>query len=413
MNRTILILIIFTSFFSAQEIDPETGLVAKTEQKNENLSIKIPSGVNIEVGGKVEFEFVDVEGSGGATNSDEFIQKINTRSPYVRIDKAVLNFKILYSKNISFRFGLRFNDDNAYVDKSYLLYKKNNSRLEIGSNRPAIALEREIEGYPLIGTAYWKGRQYHIDFEQKVANLTLGTSVALKRPLSFDAVAEDDSYSMLVYGNMPTKTRNWDGVTTEFGLRGELDLFPLKVMGWGYSGKLYDDYDWRILFDNFEYYRYTQGIVLPKHANRDHYWYGGRVELFAFGFLTRAEYIYSLDGYLDRDGFYVETRRKFYPSLFSSKEVLLLARFGSHRIKPNGAWEPILDDPHSWDRTLITLAASYSITEYAKVKFEYYITGEKTGDTLEKAESYNNNEGRAYQPDMEDNQFLIQFELKF
>ena len=231
MSRTILILTIFTSFFSAQEIDPETGLVVKTEQKNENLSIKIPSGVNIEVGGKVEFEFVDVEGSGGAINSDEFIQKINTRSPYVRIDKAVLNFKILYSENISFRFGLRFNDDNAYVDKSYLLYKKNNSRLEIGSNRPAIALEREIEGYPLIGTAYWKGRQYHIDFEQKVANLTLGTSVALKRPLSFDAVAEDDSYSMLVYGNMPNKTREWDGVTTEFGLRGELNFFPLKVKG--------------------------------------------------------------------------------------------------------------------------------------------------------------------------------------
>ena len=148
MIRTFFILVFFTTFSISQEIDPETGLVVKAEQKNENLSIKIPSGVNIEVGGKVEFEFVDVEGSGGAINSDEFIQKINTRSPYVRIDKAVLNFKILYSKNISFRFGLRFNDDNAYVDKSYLLYKKNNSRLEIGSNRPAIALDREIEGYP-------------------------------------------------------------------------------------------------------------------------------------------------------------------------------------------------------------------------------------------------------------------------
>ena len=90
-----------------------------------------------------------------------------------------------------------------------------------------------------------------------------------------------------------------------------------------------------------------------------------------------------------------------------------MGRYGNHRIEPNGDWEPMLDDPHSWDRTLITLATSYSITEYAKVKFEYYITGEETGDTIEKAESYNNNEGRAYQPDMEDNQFLIQFELKF
>ena len=93
--------------------------------------------------------------------------------------------------------------------------------------------------------------------------------------------------------------------------------------------------------------------------------------------------------------------------------MLILARYGSHRIKPNGTWEPALDDPHSWDRTLITLATSYSITEYAKVKFEYYITGEETGDTKEKAISYNNNEGREYQPDMNDNQFLIQFELNF
>ena len=131
------------------------------QDTTKQISINLPSGIDIDLKGKVEFEFVDVEGEGGAINSTEFIQKIQTRSPYVRIDKAVLNFKILYSENISFRFGLRFDDDNAYVDKSYLLFQKPGSKLEIGSNRPAIALNREVEGYPLIGTAFWKGRQYH------------------------------------------------------------------------------------------------------------------------------------------------------------------------------------------------------------------------------------------------------------
>ena len=71
-----------------------------SQDSTKQISINLPSGIDIDLKGKVEFEFVDVEGEGGATNSTEFIQKIQTRSPYVRIDKAVLNFKILYSENI-------------------------------------------------------------------------------------------------------------------------------------------------------------------------------------------------------------------------------------------------------------------------------------------------------------------------
>ena len=37
----------------------------------------------------------------------------------------------------------------------------------------------------------------------------------------------------------------------------------------------------------------------------------------------------------------------------------------------------------------------------------------RTGDTDEKAKSYNNGQGREYQPDMVDNQLLVQFELNF
>ena len=82
-------------------------------------------------------------------------------------------------------------------------------------------------------------------------------------------------------------------------------------------------------------------------------------------------------------------------------------------IEPGGTWEAQLDDPHTWDRTMLTLAAVYNLTEYAKIKLEYYITGEETGDTKEKAESYNNGQGREYQPEMVDNQLLVQFELNF
>ena len=133
-------------------------LIGQDTEANSNFSI--PSNVNIEMSGEVEVEFIDVEGPGGASNEDEFLRKIETRSPHTRIDKVVLDLKLLYSKSISYRFSLRFDDGNAYADKHYLTIKNSTTRLELGKNRPHVALKREIEGYPLIGTAYWKGREY-------------------------------------------------------------------------------------------------------------------------------------------------------------------------------------------------------------------------------------------------------------
>ncbi|MDA8753349.1 hypothetical protein N9N24_02490 [Candidatus Marinimicrobia bacterium] len=411
MYKNNVIFLLLTSFSISQD-----NLNDSVTEQNK-ISFNLPSGVNIDVAGEVEFEFVDVEGAGGAINSTEFIQKVETRSPHVRIDKAVLKFKILYSDNISFRFGLRFNDDNAYVDKSYLLIEKNNTKYEIGSNRPAIALKRGIEGYPLIGTAFWKGRQYHVDIEKKYPNMNFGASLALKRPLGYDSPAEDKSYRILVYDNMPNKTRDWDGVTIESGLRASFNLNPIKITGWYYIGKLYDDYDWQgVLMNDFTDYRIAQGTVLPKNANRDHYWFGGRAELKTALGLFRGEYIYSLDGYLPRSGYYVEFGTPF---KLMDLPLYCLFRYGELNINPESNmyvdqnWTAELDDPQTWDRSLITLAAVYELTTYSKIKFEYYITGETTGDTQELADSYNNNAGRDFQPDMNDNQLLIQFELNF
>ena len=68
---------------------------------------------------------------------------------------------------------------------------------------------------------------------------------------------------------------------------------------------------------------------------------------------------------------------------------------------------PLLKDPHTWDRSLVTLAAIYNLTEYAKIKVEYYMIDEDTGDTQAEADSGN----RDYQPNINDNQLLVQFEL--
>ena len=91
----------------------------------------------------MEVEFIDVEGRGGAQYRDEFIQKVDYRSPFVEIDKTVLDFKLLYTDNLTYNFSLRFDDDGAYADKHFLNYKKENSKLEFGKNRPLIALKEK------------------------------------------------------------------------------------------------------------------------------------------------------------------------------------------------------------------------------------------------------------------------------
>ena len=287
-------------------------------------------------------------------------------------------------------------------DKHYLLYKKDDLRVEIGKNRPAVALKRKTEGYPLIGTAYWKGRQYHIDVSRKFAVFNYGASIALKRPLGYDDALEDKSFNMLVYND----TEKTDGQTYEFGLRGKMDLGIMNFQSWYYSGKLIDDEDWkkRLHYD-FDYYANLEpDNVLSKDANIDHSWYGARGEISIFNSLIRAEYIGSVDGFLNRGGFYGEISSNV------QKNLLMLVRYGELRIDPGGNdFFPLLKDPQTWDRKLLTLASVYDITDYAKLKVEYYFLGEVTGDKQEYADS----ERRSFQPEVKDDQLLVQLELNF
>ena len=106
-------LFVYTIFFC---------FIFSQESNNPILSINVPSGVGIEVSGEVEVEFIDVEGKGGAQYRDEFIQKVDYRSPFVEIDKTVLDFKLLYTQDLTYNFSLRFDDDKAYADKHFLKY---------------------------------------------------------------------------------------------------------------------------------------------------------------------------------------------------------------------------------------------------------------------------------------------------
>ena len=433
--RIIFLKFCFITYLFAQLSD--------SENENSGIGITIPSGIKIELSGEAEVEFIDVEGKGGAKynsqNNDGFLKKIDQRSPYMQIDKSVLNFKLLYTDNLSYSLSARFDDNGAYADMTVLRYSSNNTVVELGKNRPKVALKKNTEGYPLIGTSYWKGRQYHLDIEQSMYSLNLGVSFALKRPIGYDAVAEDKSFRMMVYDN----GEKIDGQTLEIGLRGDYTYGPLKLAGWYYFGELIDDADWKkTLHYDFDDYTYIEpNTTLSKDAYVGHFWYGGRAEITAMNLLLRSEYIYSEDGFLPRDGFYFEASTKSFP-VFDG--LFFLVRYGQLRIDPyritdsflnpykntyessllevedidgNGLiseaeskrFRPVLKDPNTWNRELITLALGYDLTNYAQLRFEYYILNEETGDT----ELVAGNQNRPYQPDVMDDQLLLQLRLSF
>ena len=391
---------------------PQKTQSIKKEALKPQKTIVIPSDIKIELSGEIELELINIEGTDN-NSYDQYLKKIDNRSPYAQIDKAVLDLKILYSKNTSYRINLRFNDDKAYVDKNYLLFKKSNLKFEIGKNKPKIALKRKSEVYPLIGTAFWRGREYHTDLEYKLNNidLKLGSTIALKRPLGYDYIAEDKSFDknhILVYDDY----KPISGQTIEYGLRTNYTYGGLNICSWYYTGKLINDYDRvKILHSDFKLYKTLENEEISSFdSNLDHYWFGGRVSVSVFDFECIGEYISSVDGFLKRDGFYVELKKEFILPITPNRKSIFLLRTGGLKIDKNREnFYPLLNDVFTWDRSLKTIALAHKLNKDINIKLEYYILNESTGDTKELAL----NENRRYQPNINDNHFLMQLELSF
>lgn len=383
------------------------SLLFATFTSAQTITVQSESGLNVLIGGEVEMEFVDVEGPGGFTNQDLTYQKVKNRSPHMRIDKAVLSARVDYSENLYYKFELRFGDRKANVDKHYarLTIPSINTRFELGKNKPMIATKRHTEGYPLIGTAFWKGREYHLTSRTKVKlgpiGLTGNLSFAMKRPFGTDDAAEDKSFKMLVYDDYNDK----DGQTFEYGGALGLKAFGLSAQGWYYTGELIDDFDWKTSLGFLPGY---EDVVVAYDGEKDdktHWWYGGRVGFDAFNAHVRAEYITAMDGLLPRNGFYVEGSYQI--NLKQGKHIKPIVRVGELSIDRH---PPVLGDPATWDRNMTTLALLTKINDFLSIKLEYYMLEETTGGSVQTNEETGTSVDNSF---VKDNQFVLQVKYEF
>lgn len=359
------------------------------------LTYATESGIGIQFSGEVEIEFVNVEGEGGFSNQDLTVQKVKTRSPHIRIDKAILGTEIFYADNLTYKIELRFGDDGTRIDKHYARYwaRSIHTVFELGKNRPFVARSRTTEGYPLLGTSYWKGREYHITGVttyplSKNWDIIGGLSVAMKRPLGTDDAAEDKSFKMLVSDDYETI----DGQTIEYGVKGGLKAYGFTALGWYYYGGLIDDFDWKLqLSQNMQGYD-----ALGDETDRTQYWYGGRVAFDAWNIHLLGEYIYSLDGLLPREGYYVEGAYNI-PEILGIRGIMPFVRYGELNVEKH---EAQLGNPNTWDRTMTNLALIANFNNYIFLKIEHYLIDEVTG-------------GEAPEDQVDDDQTVVQLNFVF
>ncbi len=372
----------------------------------QGVTVSTDSGLDVVIGGEVELEFIDVEGAGGFANQDLTYQKVKNRSPHMRIDMAILSARVNYNENLYYQIEYRFDDQSAYVDKQYarLNVPSINTRFEMGKNRPFVSTKRASEGYPLIGTAFWKGREAHLNSETEMklgekGKLIGGLSFAMKRPLGTDDAAEDKSFKMMVYDDYEPK----NGQTFEYGVKVGAELAGLSLLGWYFTGELIDDWDWKISLKQSIANYDKRG----DETDKTHYWYGGRLTYQLAGMQVRGEYIDAQDGLLDRYGYYGEGSYQIKaPAFLHSNSVKLLGRYGILRLRPGTdetdglkySWA-YLSEAMSWNREMITLSAMLNINENLALKIEHYILEEETGSNTETG--------------VDDNQSLLQINFKF
>jgi len=351
----------------------------------QGISYATESGIGIVFGGEVELEFVDVEGPGGFSHQDLTYQKVSNRSPHLRIDRAITTTRVVYSDNLFYYIEMGFYDDKTKVDRHYARLKLEdyNTVLELGKNKPMVATSRKTEAYPLIGTAFWKGREYHITSNTKFElgddfELELGLSFAMKRPLGTDDAAEDKSFKMLIYDDYEPK----NGQTFEYGVMVGAEYEGVFAQGWYYYSQLIDDYDWKTML--------SQTFSEYDSDNKDHNWYGGRVGYDNDALLVRAEYISGTDGLLKRSGYYVDggyTIGRFTP----------LVRYGTLNLDN---LDPQIGNTLTWDRQMTAFAVLTKLHDYITLKVEYYLLDETTGGTGEDEK-------------VKDNQLLVQMKFEF
>ena len=337
---------------------------------------------DFQLGGELEFEFVDIENGVGVNDPD----------PHFKIDQLYLYPKVSYGENILFSSDIVIGSSGALIEEAWARFYNlpGGSWLEVGLNDLFIAnVPRKTEAEILIETAFYRDDDMGLtlggepnDWLYWRASLTNGLKLSSKAP------GEDNSFRLIHDDRNPSSGNDQlmlglgVGFKLDIGEMGKLDVLPFIYDGAlsrsdlsflqnlpGYGGSMNSD-------------KKRHGVnLLYGHRN--------------FAFL--GQYLAAEDGDLERTGWFIQPSFKFKRTTRDSAigGFEFVYRYSDLEVDLANV-SGVANDTLTWDRQQHIFAVITDVYKSTKVKLEYFKNEEDTG-----AQNVDNDE------------ILVQFEVKF
>jgi hypothetical protein len=277
----------------------------------------------------------------------------------------------------------------AYLGEAHVRFRglPLSSYLDVGlyERYPKDHYKQKTEGYPLIGSAFWRDDYWQITWAGKANCFYWRLSAGNGYSVGERSVSEDNAtaFRMMADRASDSDFHCWEwglnmGIQTTLAEKANLD-----VLGFIYTDGLSDE-------DMAELQASLPGY--DSHSRTKRRW-GTGIKLTYPPFTFYTQCLKARDGELDRDGWFAELSYKIklrQNSWFTAVEPVL-----SYGVL-NVDWDKAPGSPWSWDREKLILALIFDLCPNVKLKAEYYWNQEDTGDGQ-----------------VDNNECLLQLEIKF
>lgn len=348
---------------------------------SEPPSILSLRGGEVKIGGELELEFIDSE------HDQNQVQAKKNPSQRFALDKIVITPQVHLDTGILFKADIEFTPDSEVkLDEAWIKIPgfPFNTWIKIGLEDIFSKPHRKTESYPLLGHAFWQDEDLGLfaggEYEAFYWRFSLTNGRRLKdRRASEDnifPITTDDDDNVEQNGNKQIGVGLGIDYTIKEGH--QIDILPFYYA----SDLSVDDIT------------YLNGIsTYPAGStDNDQGRYGLNLSYVLRDFSFFGQYMKGKDGEMDRRGWYVQPAYKVHFGYPRFKSLEFLVRYEEYHVD-------LVKDPtdsRTWDRTTTVIALLSEVVKGFKVKAEYDLNEEKTNG-----------------PEVDNNELVVQLEIKF
>lgn len=346
-------------------------------------------GPRVVLHGELEVEVHDLSGKGGpGFDSATDTRTVYTRSPYGEIDAGYVSGAVEVAPDTAATLAVDLDPLGARLVIASVDWRRVGAvthELFAGFDRPAVALDRRTERYPLIASSYWRSPALHVRYDASSARgrwrVHAGGHAGFLRPLGSAPVQDSTAFDTTIRVLAWAPGRPMPGVGPEVGAWLGGGVGWAFVEGFVFAGRLGAEGGTDALRSEFP-------TLSDPGADRATGWAGARVGFDGAVAHTWAEAIVSREGPIHRAGGYaqgsVTIPLRDGPFLASAEPLLrgeVYTLPGAGLSDGGGALRsPAPSNAVTWDYAALTAAVAVDL--YAptlRARLEYAVIRERNG----------------------------------